>query len=150
MLPPWLLQFAADVLVAVHAALVLFAVGGLLLTLLGGWRRWQWVRNVWFRGLHLAYVLFVAVEAALGRPCPLTEWEGQLRRLAGGAVYPGSFVGRWIHELLYVEVDPSVLNAAYVVFALAVVASWLVVPPRWSRERHGSSEGGSAPTPPPA
>ncbi|HID23031.1 MAG TPA: DUF2784 domain-containing protein [Planctomycetaceae bacterium] len=126
----WILLLLADLLVALHAALVLFAVGGLVVTLIGASSGWQWVRNVWFRGAHLSYVLFVAFEAVVGWPCPLTVWESRLRTLAGKATYPGSFIGRWIEDLLYVEIDPVLLNGVYVVFGAAVIASWWLVPPR--------------------
>jgi len=137
---PWIVLLLADLLVALHAALVLFAVGGLLVTFVGAGCGWPWVRNRWFRGLHLGYVLFVALEAVVGWPCPLTVWEFQLRKLAGGATYPGSFIGRWIEEVLYVEVNPLILNAAYVLFGVAVLASWWLVPPRRRPRKTRTSE----------
>ena len=43
----------ADVIVVLHAAYVSFVVFGLAAILLGIVFRWSWVRNVWFRAIHL-------------------------------------------------------------------------------------------------
>ena len=34
----------------------------------------------------------------------MTEWEDRLRELAGEPNEPGSFIGRWIDRLLFVDV----------------------------------------------
>lgn len=129
------IRMAADLLAAFHAALVLFAIFGLVVTLLGIWRRWSLARNFWFRTAHLVYCAIVALLAVCGIPCPLTVWEVRLRRLAGDVAYPGSFVGTWIRRCLYVDVPEEVLTAAYVVFAILVLLTWVCWPPAWPR-RH--------------
>ena len=43
----------ANAVLIVHVCIVLFIIGGLVLTLIGGLRRWAWVRNFWFRAAHL-------------------------------------------------------------------------------------------------
>src|SRR2546430_6136815 len=43
----------ADLLLGVHFAIAAFIVGGLLLVWAGAARGWGWVRNPWFRYLHL-------------------------------------------------------------------------------------------------
>ncbi len=121
---------AADLVVAFHFAYVAFVVFGLLLTLIGIARGWRWVRNPWFRGIHLATILIVVAEAWLGIVCPLTTWEQQLRRLAGQSTYGGDFVGRWLHEVLFLELAPWVFTTIYTLFGLAVLATWVFAPPR--------------------
>ena len=44
---------AADALLVIHILVVIFIVFGLLLIFAGKLLRWQWVRNRWFRLLHL-------------------------------------------------------------------------------------------------
>src|SRR5688500_8249470 len=94
-------RIAADLLVTIHMAYVGFVVIGFVLILLGIVRHWQWVRNVWFRLIHMACILVVVSESLLGIPCPLTVWERDLRRLAGQTSYRGEFIANWIHELLF-------------------------------------------------
>jgi polyferredoxin len=83
----------ADLLLGIHFAIAAFIVGGLVLVWAGAALGWRWVRNPWFRYLHLAAIAFVAAEALLGAACPLTVWEDVLR----GGLRPESFVGRWGH-----------------------------------------------------
>ena len=64
-------RLAADAVVLVHFSYVAFVVVGLAAILLGLARRWGWVRNVWFRSLHLLAILVVAAEAVCGITCPL-------------------------------------------------------------------------------
>ena len=116
----------ADLVVVVHFAIVLFIVGGLLAVWLGAALGWRWVRNPWFRYLHLAAIGYVAAEALLGVACPLTVWEALLR----GGPTGGSFVGRWVHRLIFYDAPAWAFTAAYVAWALATLATLQLVPPR--------------------
>src|SRR5688572_30810333 len=93
----------ADLLVVLHASYVVFVVAGLMAILCGVLAGWRWVRNFWFRGLHLAAILVVVGEAWCGVPCPLTTWEHWLRRAAGQADYQGDFIARWVHDALFIS-----------------------------------------------
>lgn len=116
----------ADLVVVVHFAIVLFIVGGLIAVWLGAALGWRWVRNRWFRYLHLAAIGYVALEALLGIACPLTVWEDLLR----GGASADSFVGRWVQRLLYYDAPEWVFTTAYVAWALATLATLRLVPPR--------------------
>lgn len=120
----------ADLVLAIHFAVVLFVVGGLLAVLAGGWRGWEWVRNFGFRLAHLAAIGIVVAQAWLGRLCPLTVWEQDLRRLAGQPGHEQSFIEYWIGRMLFFDLPWWVFVAAYTVFAGVVIASWWWVPPR--------------------
>ena len=116
----------ADVLLVVHFAIVVFIVGGLVLVWAGAALGWPWVRNPWFRYLHLAAIAFVAAEALLGIVCPLTVWEDWLR----GSPRPQSFIGRWVHRALYYEAPEWLFTTVYVVWATATLITLRFVPPR--------------------
>jgi hypothetical protein len=116
----------ADVLVVVHFGVVVFIVGGLLLTWIGAPLGWRWVRNPWFRYVHLGAIGFVALEALLGVACPLTVWEDLMR----GGARPDSFVARWVHRLLFYRAPEGLFTAAYLLWTLATLATLRLVPPR--------------------
>jgi hypothetical protein len=120
---------AADALLVLHFAIVVFIVGGLLLTWAGAWLGWRWVRNPWFRYAHLGAIVFVALEALVGMICPLTLWEDALR----GGARPDSFVGRWVQRLLYYRAPEWVFTTLYVAWAAATVLTLRLVPPRARR-----------------
>ncbi len=122
----------ADVIVIFHFCYVAFTVGGEIVVLLGGALRWQWVRNLPFRIVHLAAVVLVAGEALAGAACPLTVWEYVLRVRAGQAAEGQvSFVARLVRSIIFYDLPSWVFLAAYVAFAaLVAVTFFIVVRPR--------------------
>jgi hypothetical protein len=122
--------YAADAVVAVHVAYVSFIVLGQVAILLGAGLKWRWVRNMWFRIAHLLAIVIVAGEALLRIACPLTVWEGHLRRLAGQGVSEGTFIGRCFDQVIFYNLAPWQFTALYVGFALLVLATFVLAPPR--------------------
>ena len=115
----------ADVILIVHFLIAAFIVLGLLAVWVGAALGWGWVRNPWFRWLHLGAIVFVAGEAVLGIACPLTIWEDMLR----GGVRAESFVARWVQALLFYRAPEWVFTAAYLVWTLATLVTLRLVPP---------------------
>ena len=82
---------AADAVILVHFAFVLFVLfGGLLLF---RWRKLAW--------LHLPAVVWGVIVEFAGWICPLTPLENRLRYQAGLEMYEGDFVMRYIMPVLY-------------------------------------------------
>jgi hypothetical protein len=119
----------ADTILFIHAVFVVFVVLGLLLICAGGLRNWSWVRNLWFRLVHLLSVGVVVLQSWLGMLCPLTVWEVALREKAGDVVYTGSFVAHWLESLLYYRAPDWIFVVVYTVFGMLVIASWFFVRP---------------------
>jgi hypothetical protein len=123
----------ADVIVAIHVAYVSYVVVGQLAIFAGVVLRWQWIRNFWFRVTHLVAISIVAFEAIMNIPCPLTVWEARLRGLAGQEVSGETFMGRLLHSLLFYNWPAWVFTLLYVGFALLVLGTFIVAPPRRRR-----------------
>ena len=119
----------ADALLLIHVLFVGFVVLGLVAIYLGFFLHWRWVRNRWFRILHLMAIVIVVLQSWLGLICPLTIWEMALREKAGAAVYAGSFIQYWLHQLLYWQAPDWVFIVVYTVFGALVLASWFIVRP---------------------
>lgn len=115
----------ADFILVIHFLFALFVVGSLPLIWIGAWMGLGFVRNLRFRLAHLVAILFVAVESLIGMVCPLTSLEDALR----GTGNAGSFVQRWLHRILYYDFPEWVLTASYVLFALLVAFTFVIVPP---------------------
>ncbi len=116
---------AADALLVLHFAIVVFVVGGLILIWIGAALGWRWVRNPWFRYAHLGAIAFVALEALIGMVCPLTAWEDALR----GGARPDSFIGRGVQRLLYYRAPDWIFTTLYLAWAAATLATLRLVPP---------------------
>lgn len=123
-------RLAADAMLLGHVLYVAFVVLGLLAVVVGGFRGWAWVRNPWFRWLHLAAIGIVVLQSWLGITCPLTIWEMALRERAGDTVYEGAFIAHWLNRLLYYQAPEWVFVLVYTGFGSLVAASWYWVRPR--------------------
>jgi len=84
-------RLAADTVVALHLAFVVFAA-------LGGMLAWRRLAYAWVHLPALAWAGFVEFSGTI---CPLTPLENRLRVRAGEAGYPGSFVEHYLMPVLY-------------------------------------------------
>lgn len=121
------MNWLANIVLVLHALLVLFIVGGLAAIWVGAAFGQAWVRNRVLRIVHLAAIGIVALLAVLDIPCPLTVLEDWLRT---GSVSHEGFVQRWVSDWLYYNFPGWVFAAAYVMFLLVVALTWFRVPPR--------------------
>src|SRR6185295_16449580 len=120
---------AAELLVVLHFAFIVFVLFGAFLTL-----RWKWI--AW---LHVPAFLWGAAIEFLGAVCPLTPLEQRLRVAAGEAGYTGGFVEHYIMPVIY----PAGLSAAIqfwlgvgVVALNAAIYTGVVVHWRRSKRSH--------------
>lgn len=132
-LDPRMAALLADLILVLHTGIVGFVVLGEVLFLVGGWRRWRWVRNLALRLTHLALMLFIALQAWWGALCPLTVWEQALRRHAGQGSYSASFIEHWLARLIFFEAPWWQFVALYTAFAVLVALTWWWFPPRRSK-----------------
>ncbi|MBY0498073.1 MAG: DUF2784 domain-containing protein [Nitrosomonas sp.] len=116
----------ADIVLIIHFLYVLFVVGSLPIIWVGAWLKLMFVRNPWFRYLHLAAILFVVAESLLGIACPLTVWENSLRQIETDK----SFIQHWLHFIIFYNVPELILVIVYSLFAGLVVMTFKWVPLR--------------------
>jgi len=118
---PW-----ADLVLWLHLAYVAFVASGYFLIPLGAWLGWGWVRNRWYRRLHVAGIGIVALEALVGVVCPLTWLENALRGQQDGL----TFMGRLAEALLYSSYPLWVYTVLYVAALTLALYLYRRIPPR--------------------
>jgi len=123
-------RWLADFVLVVHAAYVLFVVGGQTLIVIGWIRGWEWTRCRVFRLLHLVAIGLVMLEAWLGINCPLTALENFLRLQAGAVAYEHSFIAYWLRWVIFYAAPEWIFTLIYTVFTAIVTLTWLAYPPR--------------------
>ncbi|MEJ5260394.1 MAG: DUF2784 family protein [Anaerohalosphaeraceae bacterium] len=141
-------QRLADGLMVIHFLWVLFMVWGIVRTIDAAaavmvcrhppLRARRFLERWIFRTVHLAGIVFTGFLAVLGKYCPLTIWEYQLR--CGGRPFaepPGSFLLVWVERLLYPDVPPVLLEAVSALAALFTMAVYAVRPPVKVRQALG-------------
>lgn len=120
-----LYHIAADLVVLLHLAFVVFVVLGGLAAL--RWRKVAWV--------HVPAAVWGALIEFRGWICPLTPLENHLRRLAGEEGYTGGFIEHYLIPILY---PPGLTHRFQVALGIAVVViNVLVYTFYFSRMRHG-------------
>ena len=105
-----IVKFAADLLVVIHLAFIVFVVFGGILVL-----RWGKISIV-----HIPCVLWAALIEFKGWICPLTPLELHLREAAGGAGYSGGFINHYLMPIIYPEGLTQGVQMALGVIVLAV------------------------------
>lgn len=128
-------RLAADAVVLVHLAFIVFAFAGGLLVLRD--RRWAWP--------HLPAVAWAGWVELSGRICPLTPLEVALRRQAGDAGYGGGFIDHYLIPLIY---PPGLTPAMQTLVGVAVLVvnaglylhAWRRRPPVEQRSAEKSAE----------
>ena len=73
----------------------------------------------------------MALFAALGKYCPLTVWEYNLRlRYDPDMIYPGSFIASWIQRLVYPDFPPLAITIGTIFIGLFTLLAYLLCPPK--------------------
>lgn len=143
--------YAADLVVGIHLAYVAYVLIGQLLITIAAPFKWQWARNPWFRFSHLGMIAFVVFEEIIAMRCPLTVWEEHLRDLAGEAYRGGTFMGRLLHSVLFIDGhEPIWYTTIYVAMFIIVVQGVLMYPPRLWRGKRNEPVAAANPNPTPA
>jgi len=124
----------ADIIAIIHLGYVIFVILGFVLILVGIFLKWKWIRNLWFRMIHLGAIVGVALEALLGINCPLTVLEFELRYGALPSERRVSFVGNIVDSILFYDAPAWMFAIIYTSFAMLVVITFIMAPP--SRKSH--------------
>lgn len=119
-------DLAADLVVLLHFAFILFVVLGGLLVL-------RWPKLAW---LHLPAAAWGAAIELAGGLCPLTPLENALRRAAGEAGYGGGFIEHYLLPIIYPAAltrDIQLVLGLAVLFLNLAVYAWIVLRRRRAR-----------------
>jgi len=120
-----LFRGAADLVLVVHMAFVLFVVLGGLLAL-------RWPRVAW---VHVPIALYGAAIEFIGFICPLTPLEVSLRQRGGEAGYEGGFIEHYVTATIY---PTGLTREVQLVLGTAVLVLNGIVYFVWWRRRRGT------------
>ena len=112
-------KLAADAVVVLHLAFVVFVVAGGLLVF-----RWRWTAI-----LHLPAVTWAVLLEFCGWLCPLTPLELTLREAGGETGYQGGFIEHYLLPIIYPDDLTRTLQigmgAFVVIINIAIYACFL-------------------------
>jgi hypothetical protein len=122
-------SLAADAVLLVHLAFILFALLGALLAV-----RWRWIPLI-----HVPAVVWGSYVEFTGRICPLTYLENFLRVNAGQSGYPESFVEHYLLPIIYpagLTTGIQYVLAGVVILANMTLYGWLCLRKRAPHRTH--------------
>lgn len=118
-------RLAADFVLLLHLAFILFAVLGAAMAV---W--WNWIPFV-----HVPVAAWAMFVELTGRSCPLTYLENYLRIKAGQSGYTESFIEHYLLAIIYpagLTREIQIVLAGLVVVVNFVIYGWLIVRKRVS------------------
>jgi len=118
-------RFAADAVLLLHAAFILFVM-------LGGLLAWRWPRMAW---IHLPAAIWGAFIELAGGACPLTGLENALLAKAGLAGYGTGFIEHYLLGAIYPAELTKTIQAALGVLVIAINLAIYTVAVRRFRRR---------------
>lgn len=121
----------ADAIIVVHFLYILFMLLGFLLTGYALFFREKFFDRWLFRSLHLLGIFYVVSLNILGKYCPLTILENELRlKYEAYSVYSGSFIIHYLERLVYPDVNPLVIQIPTVFLAIFTIVVFIIRPPK--------------------
>jgi hypothetical protein len=123
-------RLAADIVLLLHLAFILFAVLGAAMAL---W--WNWIPFV-----HVPVAAWAMFVELAGRSCPLTYLENYLRIKAGQSGYTESFIEHYLLAIIYpagLTRDIQLVLGGVVIVINSAIYGWLMLRRRVSRGEDG-------------
>ncbi len=120
---------AADIVLVIHLAFILFALLGAVLAI-----RWRWIPVI-----HLPAAAWGFFVELTGRVCPLTYLENYFRSKGGQPGYTTSFIEYYLIPVIYpagLTRQVQFVLAAVVIVVNAAIYGWLF---HWRRVRRQDS-----------
>ena len=115
-----LFRLAADAVLSIHLAFILFALVGAVIA-----ARWRWIPIV-----HLPVAAWGFFVELTGRICPLTNMENYLRIKAGQSGYTESFVEHYLIAIIYpagLTREIQLVLAGVVIVVNLAIYGWLFI-----------------------
>ena len=111
-------------ILALHLAVIVFNLVGLIAIPFGAWRGWSFVHAPIWRLTHVATWGVVAVQAIFGRACILTLWQTALEGKAGT---DEPMVMRWVNSVIFWPLPMWLFSVIYVLaFGCVLALLWIV------------------------
>ena len=108
----------SEIVLLLHFSIFLFMILSFILIPYGYYKNWEWVKNIYFRSIHLILMGIILIETILGFMCPLTILENFLR--ANKKI--DNIFSKIIHQIMYWDftnyqfIILYLLSLSYIIF----------------------------------
>ena len=119
----------SEIVLLFHFCIFLFMILSFFLIPLGYQQKWEWVKNKYYRLIHIILMGVIFVETALGFMCPLTVLEHFLRN---DTKINNKFT-EIIHEIMYWDLSSYQFIILYLFSFLYLVILWFFFKPDFKK-----------------
>ena len=119
----------SEIVLLFHFCIFLFMVLSFFLIPLGYYQKWEWVKNRYYRLIHLILMGIIFIETILGFMCPLTILENFLRNNIG---INNKFT-QIIHQIMYWDLSTYQFIILYLLSLLYLIFLWFFFKPDFKK-----------------
>ena len=115
----------SEIVLLFHFSIFLFMILSFILIPLGYHKKWKWVKNKYYRLIHLILMGIIFIETILGFMCPLTILENFLRN----DIEINNKITQIIHQIMYWDLPTYQFIILYLLSLLYLIFLWFFFKP---------------------
>ena len=119
----------SEIVLLFHFCIFLFMVLSFFLIPLGYYQKWEWVKNRYYRLIHLILMGIIFIETILGFMCPLTILENFLRN----NIRINNKITQIIHQIMYWDLPTYQFIILYLLSLLYLIFLWCFFKPDFKK-----------------
>ena len=119
----------SEIVLLFHFCIFLFMVLSFFLIPLGYNQKWEWVKNRYYRLIHLILMGIIFIETILGFMCPLTILENFLRN----DIKINNKITQIIHQIMYWDLPTYQFIILYLLSLLYLIFLWFFFKPDFKK-----------------
>ena len=119
----------SEIVLLFHFCIFLFMVLSFFLIPLGYNQKWEWVKNRYYRLIHLILMGIIFIETILGFMCPLTILENFLRN----NIRINNKITQIIHQIMYWDLPTYQFIILYLLSLLYLIFLWFFFKPDFKK-----------------
>ncbi len=119
----------SEIVLLFHFCIFLFIILSFILIPLGYYQKWEWVKNKYYRLIHLVLMGIVFIETILGFMCPLTILENFLRN----DIEINNKITQFIHQIMYWNLPTYQFIILYLLSLFYLIYLWFFFKPDFKK-----------------
>ena len=119
----------SEIVLLFHFCIFLFIMLSFFLIPFGYYQKWEWVKNRYYRLIHLILMGIIFIETILGFMCPLTILENFLRN----NIQINNKITQIIHQIMYWNLPTYQFIILYLLSLLYLIFLWFFFKPDFKK-----------------
>ena len=119
----------SEIVLLFHFCIFLFIILSFFLIPFGYYQKWEWVKNKYYRLIHLVLMGIILIETILGFMCPLTILENYLRNDIG----VDNNLTQIIHQIMYWNLPNYQFIILYILSFSYLIFLWFFFKPNFKK-----------------